>query len=344
MIVAISVSVSVVLFGKGKDLQIRSDYLVRPSLSRRPPQVCSMTGVGMLSLAYAMHLSGVIFMVVGMPVMAVLMCATIIMMLNAAQACDVVSYEGLMMTAFGNKGRYIVDGFLIFSLFFTLVAYVVIVGDFTSDVYWRLFMDETTTTVADAPRAWTTITTMLVTSFPLTLLRSLNSLRFSSIVAILSALYFCGILLYFNLSTRINEPQRLPPAAFAPPSGGGVLQALPMVVFAFATHHTVFPVIAEMKVDVRKKHRNKAILVAFAVVMVMYFVVSLCGYLLFGDETASNLILSLGQLDSAQGAFVSILVCYAFVILLAYPLVNFVHRLVVVDLIFHDNRLSTERG
>ena len=96
-----------------------------------------------------------------------------------------------------------------------------------------------------------------------------------------------------------------------------------------------------------RKQKVKVLATSFIFCLVLYLIAMIIGYLAFGDQVQANIILNIGSLPLDKGGggpFVSVLITYAFVIVTSYPLVNFVARLSITNLVFHDHTLSTDRG
>lgn len=80
-----------------------------------------------------------------------------------------------------------------------------------------------------------------------------------------------------------------------------------------------------------------AVRLALMLCAVIYFVIGLFGYLLFGDSTQSDILINFDQsADSAVGSFLNSLirVSYALHIMLVFPLVNFSLRANLDEILF----------
>jgi amino acid permease len=288
--------------------------------------VNSIIGAGILSLPVTMSWAGAITVCLSIPLMGLLMYSTCIMMLSAGERVDAVSYNFVAKSAFGRAGSATVDVMTALGNFFTLTAYLVLIGDFGGQLF-SLVLGYAAT------KAYIIITIGAVMCLPLALLHSLNSLRFVSFVAMLSVSFFLAVLFYLY-----GTADSLPEAAVF--RFDGFFRSFPVILFAWSCQTSLFPIVAEMRADVRKR-QNSVLIVGFAACLFFYFMVALFGYLLFGDSVADNVILSIATIEGAP--LVPVLISYAFVIITSYPVVNFSARLSVINLIWHDRRIVYSR-
>lgn len=292
--------------------------------------VCnSIVGAGVLSLPVTNAWAGVVIVSLAIPLMGLLMYTTCELLLSAGKRVDAFSFNWVARSAFGRIGSATVDLMTAIGNFLTLTAYLVLLGDFGGQLFLLVF--------GYAPnRAYVIITIGSVCALPLALLHSLNSLRFASFVAIVSVTFFLGVVFY--LYGQADAADALPePTIFR---FDGFFRSFPVVLFAWSCQTSLFPIVAEMRPDV-KPRTTAVLLTGFAICFALYFFVALFGYLLFGDKVADNVILSIATIPGSP--LVPVLIAYAFVIITSYPVVNFSARLAVINLIWHDRNVVYAR-
>jgi amino acid permease len=283
--------------------------------------VNSIIGAGVLSLSVTMSWAGLVVMVITIPILGLLMFGTCDMMIEAGKAVDGVTYNFLATKSFGRFGGLVIDMLTALSGFFSLVAYLVLIGNFGTELFRLVF--------GYAPNnVYVVITLGTVLCLPLSLLPSVNSLRFASIIAIVSVVFFACVVLYmYGVAESTPEPTLF--------NFDGFFRAFPVALFAFSCQMNLFPIIAEMRSDVRPKARW-VVATGFLVCGVIYFLVALFGYLLFGDDVEDNLIQSIATVSGSP--IVPVLIAYTFVIVTSYPVVNFSTRLSVINIAWRDHK------
>jgi amino acid permease len=290
--------------------------------------VNSIVGGGILALPATMSWAGLAVVCVALPLLSLVMLMACWMLLDAADRVQGVSYEFLAKCAFGRYGSRFVDGILAVSSFLTLAAFLVLLGDFGTEIYELAFGVEPN-------RVYVIITIGMVVCFPLSLLPTLNALRFASVIGVMCVAFFVGVLIYLYIDGFDSAPE---PTALR---SDGFFRAFPVILFAFSCESTMFPIVAEMRADVRPRAK-RVVAMSFLIAFVVYSSVAVLGYLLFGDAIQDNIILSIAQIPGSP--IVPVLIAFAFNIATAYPLQSFAARLAIVNVFWHDHRHVTERG
>lgn len=147
--------------------------------------------------------------------------------------------------------------------------------------------------------------------FPLACLRDLSKLARASIVGMCCMAFVCGLTVidYFADSTTVNMANYT--AVVLKPSA---LAAFSTILFAFCNHFTMLSIVPNF---ISPTPRRRALLTAFSstVVFIFYLLVSLFGYLHFGDAVADNILKARSTTIYAIARLV-----VACVILVSYPL------------------------
>lgn len=180
---------------------------------------------------------------------------------------------------------------------------------------------------------WTCLSALIVT--PLTLLSSLDALRFTSTLAILALLTVTLVVLVFYAAseplgacdgyaaaTVSCVPADAPPVEACPgqiePLSRPMvptLRALSKFVLAFGCQQNILPIVDELAHPTRRRV-SRVSAVAISLALGVYLVVASSGYLTFGDRVCSNILNSYPRTVVIAGARVLI----AAVVLTSYPL------------------------
>lgn len=244
----------------------------------------TIIGAGLLSMSLAFSTDGFIF-------------GTLIILLAAA-----TSGYGLFLQAYVSK--YVPPGHATFfnlcsitypalSVVFDLaiavqcfgcsISYLVLIGDLMPTIITRTPFVE--------PEYYTTFWTLAsaVICVPLSFLKNLDSLKYTSILGLVAIGYLSLLVLAHFIFG--NVPDNLKGnITLGPPKFSGIFSTLSIIVFAFTGHQNMFSIINEAK---DRSILNLTKLVNFAIIVSasLFIVVGLAGYLTFGDTVGGNIIL-----------------------------------------------------
>lgn len=122
---------------------------------------------------------------------------------------------------------------------------------------------------------------------PLSFLKNLDSLKYSSILGLVSILYLAGIIIghyFFNDIPITGAVSWLPPNFLQIPS------TFSIIVFAYTGHQNMFSIINEAR-DKSLTSLTKLINLVILIATIFFVTVGLAGYLTFGDLVQGNIIL-----------------------------------------------------
>lgn len=170
------------------------------------------------------------------------------------------------------------------------VSYLVVIGD---------LMPKIMETVGVAPdhllaerNFWISVF-MAVLVVPLSYLKKLDSLKYTSIVALFSVVYLiCLVVEHYAVNDVPVEPRVI--NYFGPVSLTSTLLSFPIFVFAYTCHQNMFAIINELKPSEtsgsQTRQSNIIIRNAILTACVSYLVVGIVGYLTFGNNVNANII------------------------------------------------------
>ncbi|KAL1499840.1 hypothetical protein AB1Y20_012525 [Prymnesium parvum] len=185
---------------------------------------------------------------------------------------------------------------------------------------------------------WTVLALCVVT--PLSFLRSMDALRFTSLGAVLIVLFLTALILLYSLG--VSDDSLLDPCANVkwngsapadakgpcPPgevdavgSPWGILSAFSSLSMAYGAQVAVPPIFNEME-DPSPRRMLIVYVVSFGLAWVLYGVCAMCGYTTFGDAVPSNILdaypstslVSIGRLG------------LAFVVMFSFPILAMAFR------------------
>ncbi|KAM3588376.1 hypothetical protein VKS41_000823 [Umbelopsis sp. WA50703] len=192
------------------------------------------------------------------------------------------------------------------------VSYMLIVGDLMPQIILSMFHPGEDLLFLLDRRLWITVS-MITIAGPISFSRKLDSLKYTSVVALFAVAYLCLIVAWHFFAP--NFPT-------APSSDIELVHfstkfftSLPVFVFAFTCHQNIFSVYNEQK-DNSQKKINSVIATSIGIAIVLYEGIAVMGYLSFGKAVAGNIILAYPASLFVTGGRIAIVI----LVLLSYPL------------------------
>lgn len=185
-----------------------------------------------------------------------------------------------------SQASVIFDAAIAIKCFGVGVSYMIIIGDLMPGVMLGFNSRADHMPYLVDRHFWITAFMLLV--IPLSFLRRLDSLKYTSLVALVSIGYLIVLVVYHFAVDPHAEPDNIRVIKWA----GAVetLSALPIVVFAYTCHQNMFSIVNEI--------RNNSPLSMVRVVMfsigsaaTIYILVAITGYVTFGNDIVGNIVL-----------------------------------------------------
>lgn len=265
-------------------------------------------------------------------------------MLKYSDAAKVNTYGGLMADSYGRFGRILLQICVIINNFGLLVVYLIIIADVlsgstTSSTHHSGVLEEW----AGGQTWWNRrVVVMLFTTVfilvPLVSFRHVDSLRLSSALSVALAVLFvfvtAAITIYKLAAGSISTPKLFPELKFDASTIFNYFSVVPVVVTAYICHHCVHPILNELE---KTSNPRTVIQTSLSLCTTIYLATSLFGYLLFEDDTLSDVLSNFDvDLGIPYSTILSdiIRVGYAIHLMLVFPLLHFALRLNLDGLIF----------
>mmetsp|Transcript_15630 Transcript_15630/g.17367 ORF Transcript_15630/g.17367 Transcript_15630/m.17367 type:complete len:468 (+) Transcript_15630:34-1437(+) len=252
----------------------------------------TIIGSGVLALPFAFKISGILLGNVFVIIVAILGFQSVNMIIRAEEAYRLrmgiarhgtSSYGALAQAALGNWGRYVTDGALVVNCFGGMASYLVILADLLEPVFHF---------IVPSTAKWLNRTVIILTSLiillPISSMKSMNALRFTSAIALCSIAYLVVLIIIkggISLGEGSLVDNDLSFASFT----FELFRTVPLISFAFTCHQNVMPVFNEV-VDPTKSRMRKISFGAYMVCYIAYATVATMGYFIFFDETDGNIL------------------------------------------------------
>uniref|UniRef100_A0A672T8X3 Sodium-coupled neutral amino acid symporter 2 n=1 Tax=Sinocyclocheilus grahami TaxID=75366 RepID=A0A672T8X3_SINGR len=268
----------------------------------------AIMGSGILGLSYAMANTGIAMFVILLVAVAIFSLYSVHLLLKTANEGGSLVYEQLGYKAFGIPGKLAASCSITMQNFGAMASYLYIVKYELPIVIKHANIDVCGVFCS----SWYTngdylvlIVTMAII-LPLSLLRNLGYLGYTSGFSLLCMVFFLIVVIYkkfqipcplpenfINITVNVSQPQVnttdeecCKPKYFV--FNSQTVYAVPILTFAFVCHPAILPMYEELKDRSRRKMQNVAN-VSFLGMFVMYLLAALFGYLTFnGDEYSST--------------------------------------------------------
>ncbi|XP_057248751.1 amino acid transporter AVT6A [Beta vulgaris subsp. vulgaris] len=308
---------------------------------------CTIVGAGIMSLPAAMKVLGVIPGVILIIVAGFLTEASIEFLLRFSDASCSFSYCSVMEDAFGKIGKILVQLSVVvnnvgMSIIYLIIIEDVLSGSSTSDgVHHPGVLEECFEQQWWTGRAFVLLVLTLFVFMPLISCKRIDSLRYTSAVAVALAVFFIVVVVAitaFKLGQgTIHEPAWFPHIESSE-SFWNLFTAVPVLVCAYLCHFNVHPIQNELK---DPNQMQSVVKTSLSLSGIVYLLTGLFGFLLFGDSTASDI---LSNFDTNLGVPYSSLlnnmvrVSYAGHIILVFPIIFYSLRINLDGLLFRRAR------
>ncbi|KXT16163.1 hypothetical protein AC579_892 [Pseudocercospora musae] len=168
------------------------------------------------------------------------------------------------------------------------VSYLIIIGDLMPGVV-RGFVpniDQGNALYLVDRQFW--VTAFMIIVIPLSFLRRLDSLKYTSFIALVSISYLV-VLVVYHFFVGDAGAERGPVHWVAWQGLGSTLSSFPVIVFAYTCHQNMFSILNEIK-DPSPARTTTVVTASIGSAAIIYVLVAITGYLTFGDNVLGNIV------------------------------------------------------
>ncbi|KAI0522176.1 transmembrane amino acid transporter [Xylaria bambusicola] len=165
------------------------------------------------------------------------------------------------------------------------VSYMIIIGDLMPGVVEGFDSSATSIAYLMDRNFWITVFMLLI--IPLSFLRRLDSLKYTSIIALIAIGYLIVLVVYHFASDTLAPRDKIRVIQWGGPVEA--LASLPVVIFAYTCHQNMFSILNEIKNNSPKSILG-VISTSIGSAASVYILVSITGYLSFGNDITGNIV------------------------------------------------------
>ncbi|XP_027345032.1 amino acid transporter AVT6A-like [Abrus precatorius] len=306
----------------------------------------TIIGAGIMALPAAIKVVGLAVGIAAILFLAFLTHTSLEILLRFSRLGNAATYADLMGYAFGTLGRLLLHISVLVNNFGILVVYMIIIGDVlsgtsSSGIHHFGVLEGWFGQCWWTSRSFVLLVATLFVFAPLGFFKRIDSLRYTSALAVALAVVFliitAGITFIKLLNGSIASP-RLLPSITDITSVFNLFTAVPVFVTAFVCHYNVHTINNELGDSSLIQPVIRASLVLCSSI---YILTALFGFLLFGESTLDDVLANFDtDLGIPYSSFLNdiVRISYAIHLILVFPVIFFSLRFNLDDLIFHSAR------
>ncbi|CAL5016551.1 unnamed protein product [Urochloa decumbens] len=276
----------------------------------------ALSGVGLLSIPYALSEGGWLSLALLLVVAAVCCYTGLLLQRCMAASPAVRGYPEIGELAFGRGGRLVASAFLYAELYLVAIGFLILEGDNLD----KLFPG---TSLSLGPRGGAVVTVsgrqlfvvlVALVILPTTWLRSLGVLAYVSASGVLASAVVVVCVLWAAVADGVGFTARGRMLNVS-----GLPTALGLYTFCYCGH-AIFPTLCNSMKE--KKKFSRVLVICFAACTLNYGSMAILGYLMYGDDVKSQVTLNLpeGKLSSKLAIYTTLVNPFSKYALMVTPL------------------------
>ncbi|XP_058780464.1 amino acid transporter AVT6E [Vicia villosa] len=308
----------------------------------------TIIGAGLMALPATMKVLGVVFGIVLIILMGILSEISVELLVRFSVLCKASSYGEVVQHAMGRPARILSEICIILNNAGVLIVYLIIMGDVMSGSVHHLgVFDQLMGNGVWDQRKLVILVVMVIFLAPLCSLDKIDSLSLTSAASVALAVMFV-VVAFVVASIKLVEGKidtpRMVPDLSSKKAILDLLVVIPIMTNAYVCHFNVQPIYNELEGRSPQKMNRVGRFTTILCILV-YAATALSGYLLFGDDTESDVLTNFDKdlgirFSSALNYIVR--VGYILHLILVFPVIHFSLRQTVDTLVFEGSPPLTE--
>ncbi|CAM9573705.1 unnamed protein product [Discosporangium mesarthrocarpum] len=253
--------------------------------------LATVVGGGVLSLPYALSLTGVILGIVLLLLAAVAADFSLYVLCSCSRRTGKTSFVQVAYTAFGPWGGGFTTFVLLVLSIFVLIAYMVLVRD-----VWGGLVGLALGAELDTQQLNKVLMCLLALLLPACLATSLHAVRHMCYVGFFSAILLTAALGYRSVEYNNKNPGATMDLKLVADNWGDVMEAFPIMSLAYMCHLNMLSVHSHLVNPTRERLRG-LLHGTIGLASCLYVVLALCGYLYAYENTKDDILLNFSPAD-----------------------------------------------
>ncbi|KAG8092737.1 hypothetical protein GUJ93_ZPchr0012g22118 [Zizania palustris] len=247
--------------------------------------VNALSGVGMLSIPFALSQGGWLSLVIFITIAVICFYTGILLQRCIDSSSLVKTYPDIGEQAFGRRGKIVVAMFMYLELYLVAIDFLILEGDNLEKLFPNVGFHVAGGLCGriGGKQGFVVIFSLLV--LPTTWFRSLNILAYVSLGGVMASIVLIASLLWVGAFEGVAFHEKGVLLNWA-----GVPTAMSLYAFCFSGH-AVFPMIYTGMRD--RRMFSKVLLLCFVICTLGYGLMGVIGYLMYGESLRSQVTLNL---------------------------------------------------
>ncbi|CAO2601158.1 Sodium-coupled neutral amino acid symporter 2 [Lemmus lemmus] len=303
----------------------------------------AIVGSGILGLSYAMANTGIALFIILLTFVSIFSLYSVHLLLKTANEGGSLLYEQLGHKAFGLAGKLAASGSITMQNIGAMSSYLFIVKYELPLVIKALMNIEDTNGLWYLNGDYLVLLVSLVLILPLSLLRNLGYLGYTSGLSLLCMMFFLIVVICkkfqipcpveaLMMNETVNATSALALLASNVTSNATTVYAVPILTFSFVCHPAVLPIYEELKGRSRRRMMNVS-KISFFAMFLMYLLAALFGYLTFYEQVESELLHTYSSIVGTDILLLIVRLAVLMAVTLTVPVVIFPIRSSVTHLL-----------
>ncbi|XP_023933710.1 putative sodium-coupled neutral amino acid transporter 11 [Lingula anatina] len=285
----------------------------------------SIIGSGIIGMPYALKQAGVGLGIILIILVAIITDYSVMLLIHGGQISNTNSYQGLVQSAFGRPGFFILTIMQFLYPFIAMISYNVIIGDTITKVMLRFFGYYISGTIVGTRHFVIVVVTLLVL-LPVSLYRDIAKLAVASLTA-MAFVVFILVAMIIRIDMSSDIPITEDSWQFA---NYNFTQAIGVMAFAYMCLHNSFLIYDSLE-DPTWHKWHIVTHASMLTSMVLMVILGIVGYATFTSFTQGDVLENYCEKDDLINAA---RLAFAVTIMLTYPVECFVTREVLEHSVF----------
>ncbi|KAL8035555.1 hypothetical protein ABFX02_12G104600 [Erythranthe guttata] len=273
----------------------------------------TLTGIGMVSISYALSQGGWISLVMFLVIASICFYTALLLQQCMDANPTIKTYPDIGAHAFGRKGRVVISIFIYLELFLIAVEFLILEGDNLHNLFpnvcLRIFGR-----MIGGKKVFIMMTALVV--LPTTWLNDLSLLAYVSASGISASIILLGIVLWIGVFEGVGFSGN----GVLCSNYSGMLTTVSVYTFCFSGH----PVFPTLYTSMRNKDQfRKVLFICFSLSAVSYGSMAVIGYLMYGENLVSQITLNLPKrnISSEVAIYITLIIPIAKYAIILSPII-----------------------